>query len=132
MSEHEYDPAGLSLTIDGVPFAVEAISYKHAAPPEGAATDLLRGASGSFEVTMDLEGEAAEEFWSAIASLVPPPRFLNASYPTLARRWAYGGRKGRSAFRRLVRAGLAWRRRGEEEVVALLFGPPFAVPEEGQ
>lgn len=99
-----------TFTIDGVPFATGMVTAPRAKADEpmrpadlhAIATEILHGPSVSYEAhgTMEIGGDALD---SLIALL--KPRETGASNMTLARRVGFGGRKGRSALRRLHAKG---------------------------
>lgn len=83
----------VTLTLNGKPFPGEAI-YDQDEIPKGAVLSYTATAH------MTLDGEGASRLLDVLT-----PRNRGASDATLARRVEYGGRKGRSAMRRLRAKG---------------------------
>lgn len=91
----------ITCTIGGVDVEVSGLAYRRVA--SGAAPD--RGFDAGphvYEGSLTLERVALDRFLEVLT-----PRSRGASDATLAKRVLYGGRKGRSAMRRLCRKGFA-------------------------
>lgn len=94
--------SAMSVTIDGKPIDAIDIDYRSIEPEYGTSLfSLVRRepCSASIECTVPMSSVA--DFASLFRS-----EPVGASYATLARRVTYGGRKGRSAMRRLLKRAL--------------------------
>lgn len=86
-----------SLTINGEPMAVESVTYGEIV--EKVQRDL-KPVFYETSATFTVAASAIRDLLDALM-----PRYRGASDGTLARRVFYGGRKGRSALRRLYARG---------------------------
>lgn len=91
----------MTMTIDGVEVPFTSFNYQRREPDYGFdLRSVLAPASFSFETTIPMK-DGLEGFASLFRR-----EPVGASYATLARRVRYGGRKGRSAMRRLFARAL--------------------------
>lgn len=107
-----------SVTLDGVEFPASALSLERIPKRFAMVHRLGRGSRGSYEFSTmaTLSPDAVQ---SLLDALTPPQR--GAADTTLARRVGYGGRKGRSAMRRLLAKGFAG-------VMSVNDFPPMPMP----
>lgn len=94
---HRYENA--TITVNGEPLEAESISLQRACEPPTWGRPLVVADTFRSEVncTMLVARATVEDLLRAFGPLYPP----GASVDTLWRRVWYGGRKGRSALRRL-------------------------------
>ncbi len=101
-----FEWTNVTFTLGGAPFPVEHVAFtRKPYDPKTNAIDIVGlhpkyEAKGEFTCTLD-----ATAGWGLLNLWPPLPR--GASNMTLARRMKYGGRKGRSAWRRLRDQGFA-------------------------
>ncbi len=107
----------VSFTLDGVPFPAESVSITRKTSTSQAVDWVSRGQQ-TYEAscTVDLAPGAFEALVAALTPRQPP----GASIGTLAKRALYGGRKGRSAYRRILARGY--------EGVAMSVAGPMLIP----
>jgi len=86
-----------TFTIDGVAFPVEDCIFERKPEPEYGCD--LSPLYAPYEVNIEIPVKGSIDDFAALIHREPP----GASAVTLARRVKYGGRKGRSAWRRLLK-----------------------------
>ena len=112
----EWSGTDVTVTIGGEPIVFDSASFTE------RTTKLCEDLKGAFYAASTSIEITAEAFRNLLNAL--NPRYLGASDLTLARRVFYGGRKGRSALRRLFVRGYG--------AVAMTDAGPMLVPDEAR